>query len=138
MDRTSLYGFMKRQRYGILSSVADDGGPQSALVGIVTTPELSIVFDTLRTSRKYANLVARPRCSLVVGWTNEQTVQIEGIAAEPVGNDLRIFQAAYFETWPDGVARLEWPAITYFVVRPKWLRYSDYGLSPPLIWETTA
>jgi len=135
MERVELYDFMRRQRYGVVSSVAADGTPQSALVGIATTPEMCLVFDTTKSSRKYANLVREPRCSLVIGWAGEQTLQLEGVAEEPVGDDLLRLQATYFDAWPDGPARMRWPEIAYFVVRPRWLRYSDYEQSPPFLWE---
>lgn len=137
MDKTDLYVFMAQFRYGVVSSVSSNGTPQSALVGIATTPELEIVFDTVKSSRKYPNLVARPSCSLVVGWGGEQTVQFEGAASEPTGAELKRCQEAYFAVWPDGPARMSWPGITYFAVRPRWIRYSDFDQSPPLIEELT-
>ena len=70
--------------------------PQSALVGIAIGPDMEIVFDTVRSSRKYANLLARPACSFVVGWTREKTVQLEGLATEPQGADLNRYQEIYF------------------------------------------
>jgi pyridoxine/pyridoxamine 5'-phosphate oxidase len=120
-----------------VSSLSDDGTPQSALVGMAVTPELEIVFDTLQTTRKFHNLVARPRCSLVIGWGEDQTVQYEGIASTPIGPELAAYQRLYFEAWPDGATRLHWPGIAYFVVRPRWIRYSDYNQSPPLIEEVS-
>src|ERR1700690_3123141 len=119
MDRYALYHFMSRHRYGVVSSIGPDASPQSALVGIAVTPELAVVFDTVKTSRKYANLVARPRCSFVSGWDGEQTVQFEGEATEPYGNDLRRCQEVYFAAWPEGRSHLEWPDIAYFVVLPR-------------------
>jgi len=126
---------MARFLYGVVSSISRDGIPQSALVGIATTPELEIIFDTVKSSRKYSNLVERPSCSFVVGWGGEQTVQFEGVAFEPDGAELKRYQEAYFSAWPDGPARMSWPGITYFVARPKWIRYSDFDQSPPLIVE---
>jgi len=135
MDRKAIHSFVSGFRYGIVSSVAADGSPQSALVGIAVTPQLEIVFDTVKSSRKYPNLVVRPRCSFVVGWGGEQTVQYEGIAAEPAGAELEHYREAYFAVWPDGPSRLSWPGIAYFAVKPLWIRYSDFGQSPPLIVE---
>jgi hypothetical protein len=106
-------------------------------VGIATTPELEIIFDTVKSSRKYPNLVERPSCSFVVGWDGEQTVQFEGDAFEPAGEELKRYQEAYFVVWPDGPARMSWPGITYFVVRPRWIRYSDFDRTPPFIEEIT-
>jgi pyridoxine/pyridoxamine 5'-phosphate oxidase len=137
MDRIALYAFMARQRYGVVSSIAENGGPQSALVGIATSPNLEIVFDTLQSTRKCANLIARPSCSFVIGWEGEQTVQLEGLAAQPKGPELKRYQEIYFTMWPDGPARMAWPGMTYFVVRPQWIRYSDYDQTPPIIEEVT-
>jgi pyridoxine/pyridoxamine 5'-phosphate oxidase len=126
---------MIQQKLGIVSSLGPDGAPQSALVGIATSPDIEVVFDTVKSSRKYGNLVARPRCSLVVGWSGEQTVQLEGVAEELAGAELERLQAVYFAAWPDGPTRLSWPGITYFVIRPRWIRYSDFAQDPPLIVE---
>ena len=135
MNVADLYSFMTRFRYGVVSSLAVDGSPQSALVGIAVTPQLEIVFDTLNTSRKYRNLVARPSCSFVVGWSGEQTLQFDGVASLPVDEELRRYQEVYFGVWLDGPARMTWPGIAYFVVRPKWIRYSDFDQKPPLVEE---
>jgi hypothetical protein len=74
---------------------------------------------------------------LVIGWAGEQTVQYEGEATELRGPELKRCQDVYFQAWPDGPARLTWPGIVYFVVRPKWICYSDFDQVPPLIQEFT-
>jgi hypothetical protein len=79
--------------------------------------------------------VARPSCSFVVGWSGEQTVQFDGVASLPVDEELRRYQEVYFGVWLDGPARMTWPGIAYFVVRPKWIRYSDFDQNPPLLEE---
>jgi hypothetical protein len=132
-----LHSFLVRYRYGVVSSLSSQGSPQSALVGIAVTPELEIVFDTIKSSRKYPNLVQRPACSVVVGWNGERTAQMDGTAFEPKDAELRRYQEIYFATWPDGPDRLSWPGIAYFVVRPEWIRYSDYDQAPPQIEEIT-
>lgn len=136
MNQADLCRFMARCRYGVVSSIGSDGTPQSALVGIAVTPELEIVFDTVKSSRKYGNLVAHPSCSFVVGgWSGEQTVQYEGIASEPEGEELLRYQQSYFAAWPECVAHMNWPGIAYFMVHARWVRYSDFDQSPPLIEE---
>lgn len=135
MDRMEIYSFVAGHRYGVISSIAPYGTPQSALVGIAITRDLEIIFDTVKSSRKYPNLIQRPACSFVIGWENEQTLQFEGIAFEPDGEELRLYQEVYFTAWPDGPNRASWPGIAYFVVRPTWIRYSDYGQTTPLIQE---
>jgi len=135
MTKELVREFIKGQTLAVLSTIGPKGTPQSALVGIAVTPELEIVFDTVRSSRKYGNLVANPAVAFVVGCTGETTVQFEGEAFEPVGDELRRYQAIYFATWPGGPSRLSWPGICYFVVKPTWIRYSDYGETPTVIEE---
>ncbi len=135
MDKSSIHAFLLRHRYGVISSLGPDKIPQSALVGIATTSALEIIFDTAKSSRKYPNLIANPKCSFVIGWDHEQTLQYQGLAHEPAGEELKHYQKIYFAAWPDGPTRLSWPGITHFVVRPTWLRYSDFNPSPPQIVE---
>ena len=127
--------FLEQSRYGVVSSVSSDGWPQSAYVGIAVTPGLEIIFDTLKSSRKYPNLTRNPFCSVVVIGPGEKTIQMEGIATEPKDAALKHYQDAYFATWPEGRAHLSWTGIAYLVVRPVWIRYSDYDQAPPLIEE---
>lgn len=135
MTEADLYNFLLQCKLGVLSTVGGDNLPQSALLGIAVTHSLEIVFDTVKSSRKYPNLIARPGCSFVIGWRGEQTVQYEGRADELSEPELHRFQRVYFDTWPECRAHLSWPGIAYFVVRPRWIRYSDFGQTPPLIRE---
>jgi general stress protein 26 len=137
MNLADIYEFVAKQNLGVLGSIAADGSPQSALLGFAVTRELEIIFDTVKSSRKFPNLVANPRCSFVIGWAGETTVQYEGQARQPEGDELKRYQQIYFTSWPDGPARLSWPGITHFVVRPTWVRYSDFDQNPPLIQEFT-
>ena len=141
MNRAELLSFLRDQRYAVEASVSAAGQPQAAVIGIVVTDEFEIVFDTLGTTRKMANLRANPRIALTIGSLEPRTargVQYEGVADEPRGTELARLQELYFAKFPDGRARLTWPAITYVRVRPTWLRYSDYGRPEPLILEFSA
>jgi hypothetical protein len=123
------------QRLAVVSSAGPDGSPRAALVGIAVTPELEIVFDTLNTTRKYRNLIVAPSCTFVIGCSSEVTVQYEGTAEEPGGAERDRWKEIYFRTWPDGRDREQWPGITWFVVRPRWVRYSNFDKRPPEIAE---
>ena len=134
-ERQTALAFVTGQRLAVLSTVSPENGSQSALMGIAVTPEFEIVFDTVQSSRKYWNLRANPRVSLVIGCTSEVTVQFEGIAEELAGEELQQYLPIYFAAFPDGPERQNWRGLTYFVVRPTWVRYCDYGARPPAIRE---
>ncbi len=137
MTKQALYEFMASQRLAVLSSTGPDASPQSAVVGIAVTPTLEIVFDTLSQSRKAQNLIARPTCALVIGWDNEMTVQYEGLAEGYRKYEEGTWKDIYFRTWPGCREHLSWPGLMYFVVSPRWLRYSDFNMHPPEIAEFT-
>ncbi len=103
------------------------------------TEELELVFDTLASSRKAANLRANPRIALVIGGWNDaepRTVRYQGVADFPVGAALEELRKTYFAAFPDGPTRLSWPGITYVRVKPQWIRYSDYTVEPPRYFRT--
>jgi len=135
LDRAGVFRFLNTRTLGVVSSLAEDGAPQSALVGIAVTPELEIIFDTLEKSRKFSNLMRDARASLVAGWEGEVTVQLEGTARRISSTELGPYHEVYFKKFPDGPARLKWEGIAYFVITPRWIRYGDYDQSLPEIVE---
>jgi len=115
--------------------------PQAAIVGFAVSDRFEIVFDTLGSTRKADNLRRNPRIALVIGgWAagDERTVQYEGEADEPVGAEHARITEIYYSAYPDGRERAKWPGLTYFRVKPAWVRYSDYNQNPPEVVEFNA
>lgn len=138
MSPAALLAFLQQHRLAVQASVSAVDAPQAAVVGIAVTDRFEIVFDTLGSSRKARNLRTRAHIALVIGGLtagDERTAQYEGIADEPSGADLERLQSAYFSVYPECRPHLTWPGITYIRVRPAWIRYSDYNVSPPQIVE---
>ncbi|HEY6923966.1 MAG TPA: pyridoxamine 5'-phosphate oxidase family protein [Steroidobacteraceae bacterium] len=136
VTRANVFDFIARQIYGVVASRSADGAPQAALVGFVTNTKLELFFDTFGETRKAENLRRDPRVAFVIGGGvpgDERTVQLEGIADTPVGAELEAYRESYFRTLPDARRRAALPGITYFRVRPHWIRYSDYNANPPAI-----
>jgi uncharacterized protein YhbP (UPF0306 family) len=131
--RATLLEFLKRHRYGVEASVADDGSPQAALVGFVVNERLELFFDSFDSTRKVANLRRDPRIAFVIGgYTlgDERTVQYEGAVDFPTGEELENFKSDYFSIHPDGLRRSRLTGITYFRVRPRWIRFTDFNVTP--------
>jgi hypothetical protein len=140
MTPAALLAFMRSHRVAVQSSVTSGAAAQAAVVGIAVSDRFEIVFDTLGSSRKARNLRANPSIALVLGGLlpgDERTVQYEGVADEPAGDDLERLKQIYYSVYPDGVSRLSWPGLTYVRARPRWIRYSDFGQAAPLIVEFT-
>jgi len=109
MNVEEVFGFMNRESLAVLATAADTGQPEAALMGFAVNRELEIIFDTVKTSRKYPNLKRNPRVAWVIGCTTEVTVQYEGLAQELEGPELAKYQQTYFAKFTDGPARLTWP-----------------------------
>ena len=135
MTLEEVFDIARRKRFLVVSTVGESGAPEAALMGFALTEANEIVFDTLASSRKAVNLARNPSAAVVIGWDNNMSLQIEGSARRPVGDDLASAKAAYFREWPDGRARETWPDIAYVVVKPKWIRYSNYAAGPPVVEE---
>jgi hypothetical protein len=135
MTKEQLFTFIKDHKLAVLSTISAQGAPQSALIGIAVTAELEIVFDTVKSSRKYGNLATNPAATFVVGCTSETTLQYEAWRVSRWWTIWARNQGVYFATWPDGPSRLSWPGICYWLVKPKWIRFSDYGETPAAIEE---
>ena len=139
--RDELLALMRSSRYAVEATVTVHGAPQAAVIGVAITDAFEIVFDTIGSSRKAQNLRVNRRVALVLRNCydgDEQTIQYEGLADEPDGEERRRLKAIYFDVFPDGRERERWPGITYFRVTPTWIRYSNYNVNPPEIVEFEA
>ena len=138
MDKSELFSFLRSHRWAVEATVSTAQVPQAAIIGIVTTEQLELVFDTRASGRKATNLRANPRVALVIGGWNDgdpRTLQYEGVADFPVGAELERLKQAYFAAFPNGPTRHLLPDITYVRVRPTWIRYSDFRAEPAVVTE---
>ncbi len=135
MELPDLVAFLREHELAIQASIDAARGPQAAVVGFAVTDGAELVFDTLSSTRKCHNLRQDPRIALVIGWDDERTVQYEGIADEPTGAELSRLKQLYFARFPEGRIREHWPGITYFRVRPRWVRFSDFSGAAPKLEE---
>jgi pyridoxamine 5'-phosphate oxidase-like protein len=133
MTKAALVDFLRLHRYGVEASHADNGPPEAALVGFVVNERLELFFDSFDSTRKVANLRRDPRIAFVIGGYalgDERTVQYEGEVDVPMGAELERFKSDYFAVHPDGLRRSRLSGITYFRVRPRWIRYTNFNMAP--------
>ncbi len=96
------------QRLAVLSTHSPDGHPYASLVAFVASEDMRyILFATPKTTRKYANLMADPKVSLLIDSRSNQekdihramAVTVLGVA-EPVGGDDAQFFQKYLSKHP--------------------------------------
>lgn len=127
MEKEFIYNFLKQHESAVVSTISNDLKPEAALVGFAVSEDLEIIFDTLKTSRKYQNLVQNPYVAVVIGWEFETSVQYEGNAVVLTGQEADYFKEIYFGVFKDGRERAEtWSDIVHFKIKPTWVRYSDF------------
>jgi pyridoxine/pyridoxamine 5'-phosphate oxidase len=128
---------IRHHRLAVVATVSADNEPEAALVGFAITDQFELIFDTLDRTRKCQNLRASSKIAVVIGWDEEISIQYEGRADEPSGAELDRLKKVYYKVYPDGPARQQWPGITYFRIRPSWVRYSNFN-DPVTIIEFSA
>jgi general stress protein 26 len=131
-----VYHLIKQNKLAVVSTVNVKSEPESALVGIAVSVNLEIIFDTVKASRKYHNILHNPKVALVIGWENEVTLQCEG-EAEVLGkgDEADNLREVYYLAYPDGRERAQtWPGLVHIKVTPHWLRYSNFN-DPRVIEE---
>lgn len=130
MTLEELLVVARKQLYVAVATVGEDGRPQAATMRCAVSDDFELVFGTLRTSRKFANLQRSPEIAVVM-WDPMFSLQIEGRFDVPEGEDgARIKQvfARYFPAdFRDRDAR---PMHTFFRVAPRWLRYCNFADEP--------
>lgn len=126
--------FMDENQTCVISSIRD-GRPQSATVGVSLDDNFNILIATKRSTRKAENIVNNPQVSIVVGFSGSKTVQIEGIAEvfDSENNSDRV--EYHFKKVPGAKKHAKDDGQIYFLIKPSWLRYTDYTLDDP-IFET--
>ena len=128
LQKNTLVEFIRARGLGVVSTVSQSGAPEAALVNLVVTDAAELIFYALQDTRKCANLRRNPKIAAVIGWDDEKTLQYEGVADEPTGYELEQLKQIYAAARPDAGVQMRWPGVTYFRVRPKWARLSDYSM----------
>ncbi len=135
MTPNNILDFVKKHNLAVVSTVNEAGKPQAAVVEFCEQDDLTIIIDTLKTSRKYKNLQTNSNVAVVIGWDNNITVQIDAKAKELTGPKLEQAKKAYFTKNPRAKKWGNKPEIAYFAFKPEWIRYSDLGQHPWLVKE---
>jgi len=134
MEKEFIYNVIKRHRLAVVSTTSIGYEPESALVGFAISKNLEIIFDTVKASRKYQNIIKNSSVAVVIGWDNETTIQYEGLASEIISGEDGRLKEIYFEVYPDGRDRAKnWPGLVHFKITPKWIRYSNFN--EPMVIE---
>lgn len=130
-----IFEFIHKHDLCVLSTVNQQGSPESAVLGFSDNKDFEIVVATSLNNRKFRNLENNPKVSIVIGWDENITVQYEGTASVLDGKTLVQYQVQHFSKLPSAEKYNDNPDERYILVRPKWLRYTDCNEDPWQIQE---
>lgn len=135
LTRDDFVAFVRRARRGVLATVDPAGHPEAALLGLAVDDDATLLLDCPTTSRKMTNLAANPRVALVIGWADDVSIQVEGVAEVLTGARRRPAAEVYLGQFPG--ARVLDEAFALVRVTPRWLRYYDARPRPAVVFEQT-
>lgn len=125
MSIKKAFEFLKDNETCVLATVTKDGVPQAATVGYSVDGDFNFLIGTNKNTRKYQNLMKSNKVALVIGFLGPKTVQLEGLAKELEITDKRVED--HLAKLPGAVKFKIQLGQTYFLVKPIWLRFTDYS-----------
>lgn len=133
--KQQLLEFMNSRPLLALSTLNDEGKPESAVVGFGQTDGFELVFGTSAGSRKAHNIALNNDVSVVIGWDKDGTLQYEGTAQLLDGDDAEKYSELYFAKNPYARRNKDNSDECYFLIKPKWIRFTEVAANPWRISE---
>jgi hypothetical protein len=126
MTPHEMIDYVRTQRAGVISTLGEDGAPQSAYLAITATGTGDLVFDAKPGSRKIANLRRDARIAVVIGGADGTTLQAEGRAEVLAGAESTAFGDEYLRTFPEYEDSVRGGGVVIVRVRLDWARFGDF------------
>lgn len=125
-DRAAFIDYVREHADAVIATIGPAGEPQAAFLPVAVTELGELVFDARRGSRKVTNLERDPRIALVLGGRDGTTLQCEGTADLPEGEERARLAESYASAFPEFADSLGLPEIVVIRVRAEWARLGDY------------
>ncbi len=134
MKKQKIIDVFKKHRLAVIATVGENK-PEAALIGFNYLDNLELTFGTFESFRKYKNLKSNHHAAFVIGWTEDETVQYEGIVKELKGTELKEYQDKYLEKYPSAAKYIHNSQERFFKVTPVWIRYTNLSEQPEEVLE---
>ncbi len=131
--------FVLSNRLSVVGTVDHAGHSHSSVMHYSISPNIhTLYFSTDGRSEKANNLRVNEHASVVIGWSEQYwiTVQMRGrLSVIASSEELRAAKAAHYAVHPNSQKFEDDPHTVFLAFRPRWIRYSDLGVEPPIIQE---
>lgn len=136
-QKDKILNFLKNTKIAVMSTYSKDREyPESAVITLSETPDLHIIINSSKNSRKNKNILDNNKVSIAMGfdWNTMQTVQIEGDAHIMTTEEkIPSIIDYHFERNPHLLCYRDKEDREFIEVVPRWIRYTDLGSDE--IWE---
>jgi len=135
--RSRLREFLAGHTTLTLATVAADGQPQAAPLFYAETDDLALIFISEKKARHSQNIAREGRVAATIyadgpQWQSIKGLQLEGNCTELSGQPARTAQAVYTARYPfinhNKLLKLMFLKVTFYQIRPTWLRLIDNSL----------
>lgn len=133
-DKERVLKFINDHTLMVVSTLNAGGKSESAVVGFGETEDFKLIFGTNSNTRKAQNILSNGDVSVVIGWDGAGTVQYEGVARKLEGYESDEYSDIYFQKVPKSRRHKDVEGETYFLIEPKWLRFTEVAFDP---WRVT-
>jgi general stress protein 26 len=136
-QKDKIFNFLKNTKIAVMATNSPDRQyPESAVVTISETPDLHIIINSSKMSRKNKNIRDNNKVSIAMGfdWEAMQTLQVEG-SAYVITDEVRASNMIdnHFERNPHLLVYKGKEDREFIEVVPKWIRYTDIAKGE--VWE---
>lgn len=137
--KTKIFEFLAKHRVCSLTTLLNDGSPHAAALHYSNKNEpLELYFSTENTSLKTQALLdgKSTKASVVIGFSEEEwiTLQMDGeIKTVLDENELSAIHVIHYAKIPDAERYKDEKTTIFLKFIPRWWRFTDYNIDPPLI-----
>ena len=137
MDQNKkILQLLRSQTHAVIATVNHENKPEAAFIGFAEAEDLTLIFGTETTMRKFKNIKVNPYVALTITDPEKRiTVQYEGIASVLEDEERKKYKELYFRKTPSSQKYEGNLYQIYMKVIPTWIRYSDLNAEPDEIFE---
>jgi general stress protein 26 len=139
--KKALVNFIKNNRICVFATMIGNVSPHAAVIHYsMTANPVKLYFSTDDRSTKVQNLMSDPNSAVALGWSEVDWITVQMRGASRVLTDvaeIAQIKQAHYAVHPNSQRFENDPHNVFIVFEPSWIRYSDLGVVPEIIEETT-
>ena len=132
--KSSIYDFLKSNKYMTLATSDKEGKPEAATVEYVLDGDV-LLINTYTYYRKYKNLIENPLVACVITINHDKTLQFDGKIAQLSGEEAKSAKQKMLLAEPNFADFFNDNDTRFFKITPTWMRLRDYTKQPMGVFE---